>query len=285
MIKSARLSVLTRTREWFLLRDLESRAAKVPPEVASKSVGQFRLSNQRRGAAEALWVAGYPSDALRTLADAIAIAREATSSEPKTYELPLLDDEITKEHAGRFREMLAEHTRLCRDHAELAHDRKEIASKRRMRAIGAIAGAFAAVALIYLVVRTPRTLKATASGMYDGRYDPINATDGNESTDWLLPDRVTGWIEVQVLPPRNLSRVKLLNARNVPYNDRATNEFRVEAFSNGKVVKSADGKFDGFAPEPVWRTIELGGQRVDRIRIEVKSFHLSGGGFGEIEVD
>jgi hypothetical protein len=82
-----------------------------------------------------------------------------------------------------------------------------------------------------------------------------------------------------------VKRVKLLNARNTPYNDRATHEFKVEAFSKGALLKSADGRFEAFSPEATWRTVEMGAANVDRIRIEVKSWHLSGGGFGEIEVE
>ncbi len=279
-----------RAREWFLLRDLEARAEKVPAEVRDKTARALALSAQRRGAAEALWIAGFPADALRLLIDALALARGALTeagleAKASPIDAPALDSEVTKEHAAEFRALLAEHSRLVAGHQELALDKRGIAQKRVMRAAATAAAALAAVFAVYYLVRTPRVLKATASAMWDQRYQASNAVDGNDATDWVLPDRTPGWIEVQVIPPRKVARLKLLNARNTPYNDRSTHEFKVEAFSKGQVVKTADGRFEAFSAEPTWRTVEIGAASVDRIRIEVKTWHLSGGGFGEIEVD
>lgn len=286
-MRAPAMSVVARTREWFLLRDLESRAAKVPGERRVKTSRLMRLSEQRRSAAEALWIAGFPAEGLRLVTEALSLAREAISTTEPAAEpaAPMLDDEVKTEDAARFRALLAEHARLTRDHQELALDTPDITRKRRGRAAVAAVSALALVTVGYFVLRTPRILKATSSANYDGRYDTANALDGNESTDWLLPDRTPGWIELQVIPPRKVSKVKLLNARNLPFSDRATNEFKVEAFSAGKLVKSAEGKFDGFSAEPTWRTVDVQAAKVDRIRIEVKSFHVSGGGFAEIEVD
>lgn len=288
------MSVLARTREWFSLRDLESRAAKVPSDVRVQTASLLRLSEQRRSAAEALWTAGFPAEALRLLGDALTLAREATAKDPAgeaqgvsplTTALPTLDDDVKREDAARFRAMLTEHARLVGDHQELALDTTGVAKRRMTRAAIAAASALALLGLVYFIVRTPRVLKPTASASYDGRYDAANAVDGNESTDWLLPDRTAGWIEVQVVPPRKIGKLKLLNARNLPFSDRGTNEFKVEAFFAGKLLKSADGRFDGFSPEPAWRTVELNAGKIDRIRIEVKSWHLTGGGLSEIEAD
>lgn len=278
------MSVITRTREWLLQRDLESRVAKVPAERREKTSPAFRISEQRRSAAEALWVAGFPAEALRLLGEAINLANGAIEAEPRTFGFPALDEDVTREHGAEFRDLLIEHTRICRAHEDLALDAKGVARRRTQHLTIAASIALAAVGALYLVLRTPRTLKATSSANYDGRYDPNQATDGNESTDWLLPDRTAGWIDLQVIPPRKVSKVKLLNARNLPYSDRATHEFKVDAFFNGQPVATATGKFDGFSPEPTWRTVDIN-QKVDRIRVEVKSWHLSGGGFSEIEAD
>lgn len=284
------MSAIDRTREWFLLRDLETRAENVPNEVRSKTSRGLRLSTQRRNAAEALWIAGSPAEALRLLDEAVALAHDAlktggVDSGTYAYDPPDFDDDVTKEHAAKFRELLAEHTRLTASHQELALDPRGVANVRIVRAASVAGIALAALLAVYFVFRTPRVLKATASASWDARYPAANAVDGNNASDWVLPDRTPGWIEVELVPPRKVKKVKLLNARNTPYNDRSTFEFKVEVFEAGKVVKTGDGRFETFSPEPTWRSVEIGSVHADRIRIEVKSWHLSGGGFGEIEVE
>lgn len=284
------MTLVERVREWFLLRELEQRTAKVPSEVHAKTSRTLRLSRQRRDAAEALFIAGFPAEALRLAYDAVERARDAIREgtghvEPlETVDLPVFDDDVTSDHAELFREVLAEHTRLVSAHAELGVEAQEIARLRVSRIVAVAAAAILVVSGVIMLVRTPRVLKATASAQWDARYDAGNAVDGSESTDWVLPDRTAGWIEVQVIPPRPIKRVKLMNARNLPYGDRATNEFKVEAYDQGKIVKTGEGRFDGYSAEPTWRAVELG-PKVDRIRIDVKSWYLTGGGFSEIRVE
>jgi hypothetical protein len=280
------MSVLARTREWFALRELESRIAKVPADQREKTSRAMRLSEQRRRGAEALWIAGFPADALELLKNALALAKEAVSGEaPEATTGGALDEEVTPADAATFRALLAEHDKLFAEREDLALGPTDV-KKRRISRIATVALASVAfIGLLYFVLRTPRVLKATASAQYEARYEPGNAVDGSETTDWLLPDRTAGWIEVQVIPPRRVSKVKIVNARNIPFNDRATNEFKVDAFSGGAVVKTVEGRFEAYSPEVTARVIEIGAANVDRIRIEVKSWHQVGGGLSEIEVD
>lgn len=280
------MSVLARAREWFLLRDVETRAATLAPGVRARSTTLFRLSDQRRRAAEALWIAGFPAEALRLADDALALAHDAVGEKiVPAAEVRSLDEEVTAADGVRFRAVLVEHDRIQRTHEELVLDSREVVRRRISRVALAVASALIVISAVYFFARTPRVLKATASAVYDARYDAPNAVDGNDGSDWLLPDRTAGWIEIAVIPARKVSRVKLLNARNVPYNDRATHEFRVQSFSNGSEVKSVAGQFETYSAEPSWRTVDVGGAKIDRIRIEVKSWHLSGGGLSEVEVD
>ncbi|MBI2392673.1 MAG: discoidin domain-containing protein [Deltaproteobacteria bacterium] len=280
------MSIVAGVREWFLLRDLEARAAKVRDDIRAERGRSLRLSQQRRAAAEALWIAGHPAEALHLLRAAVELARSATEEgEPLVApELPAFDAEVKAADAARFRALLAEHAQLFERHAELRLAPRDVVERRVVRLAGTALVLLLSIVAIVLLARTPRRLEASASAKWDARYDPANAVDGNDKTDWLLPDHAQGWLDVKVIPPRKIARVKLMNARNLPWNDRASNELSIEAFDGAHVVKTATTKFDGVSPDPAWRTVEIGA-KVDRLRVHVKSSHAQGGGVSEVIVE
>jgi hypothetical protein len=82
-----------------------------------------------------------------------------------------------------------------------------------------------------------------------------------------------------------VSRIRLLNTHNTPYNDRATLEYRLIVFAHGVEARSIDGAFE-FSASPAWVTHDLGGiEGVDRVRFEVRTWHQHGGGLAEIQVE
>lgn len=276
---------MRRVSEFFLLNDLKERAATVAPDERERLASVYARAKQRSDAAEALWVAGFPAEAMRLAAEARELVR-GDAPAPEQAALPILDKDVTPEHTERFRSMQSETSAALDAQFGKWMDAQAIRGLQMNRI--AVSGAVVLAVLIaaVLALRTPRLLKAEASAHWgnDPRYDASKAVDGSDRTDWLLPDKTLGWLDLQVVPPRKLKRMNVTNARNVPYNDRATNEFHVEVFDGGQVVKQFDGSFEGFNAEPVTKSFDLG-VRADRIRITVKSHHLTGAGFGEVSVD
>jgi hypothetical protein len=141
------------------------------------------------------------------------------------------------------------------------------------------------VFLVWFVVHTPKTVRAEASASYGERFPPANAVDGRNETEWLLPDRTTGWLDLWLGPPRKVKAIKVLNAHNGPYDDRATKEWHVEVYGKGaQLAKAIDGSFPEFSNDPQSVTIPIDAGDVERIRFEIRGFHRTGGGVAEIEV-
>lgn len=128
-------------------------------------------------------------------------------------------------------------------------------------------------------------LGVTATMSYDlSEHAPAMAVDRNLATEWLLPNRTLGTLEIR-LAPRPLRLVRLRNARNGVYNDRGTQDFHVECYSAGKQVCRLAGSFPLFETTPGWNRLPLDVGRVDTLKIVVDSYHKSGGGLAEVSWD
>jgi len=125
-------------------------------------------------------------------------------------------------------------------------------------------------------------LKAEASANWDAGTMPRRASTVAIAPIGSCPTEPAGGSKCRSYRGER-SSVARHQARNVPYNDRATNEFHVDVFDKGQLVKQFDGKFDGFSPDPVTRTFDIG-MKADKVRLTVKSFYVSGGGFAEVSV-
>lgn len=291
-------------REWFLLDEADKRARAMPEDVRAPLSRDVRIAKQKREAAEVLWVGGAPAEALALARDAFETqARLATrEGDPKPSEqdlarleatrkmlveraVPELDEGVTATHTELFFALVDVHDRLHRLRAPLADSPAEVAKKRVRRIAFTALSAVATIVALYFILRTPRVVKAEASAVYSDHYAPAKALDGKPESEWLLPDNTLGWIDLHVSPPRRVNHLKLLNVHNGPYNDRATRDFHVEAYAGSTLLKSYDGTFPEFTETPAWVTVDLGVDKCDRIRIEVKSFHKSGGGFADLEID
>lgn len=271
------MSIVANAREWLLLNQLQSRVEGVPEEVRAEASRLLALSRERAAAAESLWLAGHAGESVRLAREAVELAREAVGDADQS--LPTASRDIE-----RYRQLRDLHARLLCEHEPLMLGPRAVSRRRRVRV------ALAALSLVMLcfslvaAVRLRNRVRVVASAQYGEHYTALDAIDGDQNTEWLLPDHAAGFIDVLIVPRRRVARVKLMNARNIPFDDRATRDVAVEAFDGSRVVKTGAATFEGPSRAAAWRTIEVGAT-VDRLRVHVNSWHAAGGGFAEIVVE
>ena len=78
--------------------------------------------------------------------------------------------------------------------------------------------------------------------------------------------------------------MRLVNAHNAFYLDRATHRARVTAFGEGGSETTVEGSFDAIVRQRSVLDLDLRATQVTRVRVEVLSFFLTGGGLAEVEV-
>ncbi|MEI9951940.1 MAG: hypothetical protein WDO74_23895 [Pseudomonadota bacterium] len=155
--------------------------------------------------------------------------------------------------------------------------------KRRRIQLGIALGLVLILSLVF-VQRLWGRPYAHASGVISEAHLASNALDGLDGTEWLLPDGKPGWIDIIPPKPRTLHGVRLLNAHNEFYLDRASREVRVTAYSETGPLGSVEGAFEKLTQDRALLDLPLEAQQVVRVRIEVRSFFDRGGGFAEIEL-
>jgi hypothetical protein len=154
--------------------------------------------------------------------------------------------------------------------------------RRRVLATAGLAGGLVLAGVVAaLLWYQPR---ASASGVYTPEFPADHATDGNETTEWLLPDGAAGWLQVTFPSRRRISSVVLVNAHNRMFLDRGTKDVRVTAFSDLDPVASATGTFPGVQNDRSAIELPLTAARVTHLRVEILSHYRAGGGLAEIEV-
>lgn len=238
-----------------------------------------QLVDQKYRAAEMLFVNGHEAEGLRLARAAYALeasdGAEALLFPPDLPEISL-DGELTPRHVDVFRTALRAHRRA----------RRRLASGRtRFRwllsvvvlALGLVAGGLWSA-------RDEAPPLARASAAWDMRYGPGKANDGFMRSEWLLPDATLGWWELTLDPPRDVRRVRLLNARNLPTLDRSTSSYRLTLHSGEEVV-AEEGAFPALDGRKQWAEHEVGLTEVSRVRIEILGFHEKGAGLAEVEID
>ncbi len=108
-------------------------------------------------------------------------------------------------------------------------------------------------------------------------YAPANALDGDESTEWIAPEGRGAALEIKFTPVRRLQRIRIVNARNRPHRDRATQSYTLTVYSDGGTKQSLDGRF----PKPTddrQETVHSLGGRVYCVRLNLTAhFGLSAG--------
>lgn len=151
-----------------------------------------------------------------------------------------------------------------------------------------VCGAILSVSLLGLIyveaTKKPKPPLVTATAQWDSRYPPENAVDGDDATDWVLPDKTLGELELRLDKARKVARVTVINARNPPYFDRGSHEIRVDALRGDAIVKSEVVSFNPPTRAVDSRTVNVGAE-IDRVRIVVLSYYLTGGGIAEVALE
>lgn len=155
--------------------------------------------------------------------------------------------------------------------------------QRKRLAAAAVAG-FLLVLLVVVVWRLWGRPVATASAVYSSHHPAANAIDGLLATEWLLPDDTPGWLQISYHSPRAVHAVRLLNAHNIHFQDRAAENVRVTAYCEHQAVASAEGRFAQIVADRSPLDLDLRADCVTHLRVEVLSYFKTGGGLAEVEV-
>ena len=298
MTKGALARNVDAAREYFSLRATEKRAKEISEERRASIASALMLARQKREAAEVLWAAGERAEGWKLAREALRLARESAEGMPEKECVdavakslddlaePRLDADVGGAHEKLFAETIVAYDELHRRVAPLVLDVRRLSKKRTL---GAVAGAVAAIVAIVLFAslgRTPRTLRIEGKTQWSDQFPPTNAVDGRDDTEWLLPDRSPGNVDLWIGPPRPLKALKILNAFAAPYGDRGTKDFRFTVYERGgHVAKTVEGKLHRAVP-PAWVEIPLETDvAIERIRFEVKSWQREGAGIAEFAVE
>lgn len=253
---------------------------------------ELELARAVDAAVGQLWSAGNLAMALRLLledgerllralrgmpeAEAEATALEALLRAGTKLGVPVLDRELTPAHRELLA-WLADGRRIC-----MAKLRGSPLRSKRARRSGAIVLGLLLALVAFQMCRNVST--AHASATYSSDFPARFTLDGLTKTEWLLPQEKKGWLELAFTRPRTVESLRIRNACNGSYRDRATKAFKVEAFSKTKVVATAEGEFPPIADDKGPLTIPLSAREVTHVRITVKSFYGAGAGLAEVEV-
>lgn len=306
-------SVLAAAIESLTLRDAAARSGLLPNDVRLKLRSDLALATQRRNAAEVLARHGHPAEAFalaresfgnaRRVAQKLLAAQAPGVSFPRALGLTPAGV-LAVERASRATERLApERDDAFGPEDELALsivlenapkierrlDRLTASSRElwllRVRRLVVVALAFAAALAALVWVAAPRKeVTATASAWWGSSEDehPRNAVDGDESTEWHLPDAALGFLEIRATPARDLRAVRLLDTRNPPFYDRITTRVRLTAFAGDRQLVSRESELPASIGAGRWVEVPLVASSVDRIRIDVLAFRQKGGGLTEV---
>jgi hypothetical protein len=243
------------------------------PSPAEPSPAEDERSADER-ALVALSQAGYRRvERLRTALAAcapIALERQSPSEAVTPGELP--DD---------FETIWAETERL----ASFTTRRRLLprARKRIRIALALVLGATLLAAML-ITLRVWYRPRAIASAVLSWEFPAAHAVDGLQATEWLLPDKTTGWLDVVFPSPRDIQKVTILNVHNRYFADRASKRVRVTAFDEFSTLGSVEGQYDRIVPKRSPLDLRLRVKGATRLRVEVLSSFDRGGGIAEVEV-
>ena len=192
---------------------------------------------------------------------------------------PTWNGDLRPENRRYFRNAIRTTEATLEHLSPLVMPPRRIVAARWLRLAAVLAVILAAVGTT-LAVRNAVDVRASGS-FNEVQYEARKATDGKPATEWLLPSNAGGWIEI-TFRPRDMKTVKLLNARNSPFHDRATRDFRIEGYLKKKLVHTSKHTFAKFEENPQWVIIPVPKMRVDALRVVVENHHKAGAGFAEI---
>lgn len=138
----------------------------------------------------------------------------------------------------------------------------------------------AAVAFVVLIsavvfpwlpaIELPR-VRVRASSQWSTRaHLPEEAVDGNPLTEWHARDGQSGWLEINLSPPRDIARLRVLNGHNGRYEDRAIGSAIFTLYRRGTRVGRVDHEWAEIEAQPAWVELPVQAQDVDRIRVTIR---------------
>jgi hypothetical protein len=297
---------VTRVVEFFFLRASMAASSSIDDDVRGPLRRDLALAARKREAAFAVSHRDPGVDAERLATDALDAAVSALSRvnekldpslrasleatvEAARHPAHLIDfdahDGEANTRAPQIARLLAAQATLHEAIEPLAMTRSELARARLNRVTLLLTTTALLIGVPYFVTRPPRNLVAEASASYGGEFLPQNVIDEQAKTEWLLPNGQLGWIDLQLAPPRSVSKLRLLNGHNAQYFDRAAKDLKITAYCEGGAAET-QYTFPEFSETPSWVTIPLGGKgKCSRVRIEVTSFHRVGSSIAEVELD
>lgn len=233
------------------------------------------------GAAEIeqrLVATGTPPSRAAFVRRVLGTAREAA--------LPVLDADVSPAHDDLQRDFLA--ARLVVDGVVrvVTLRPRDVLLQRVKRVVLVLIALAVVTAGTVIALRPPPSLTVTCSAHWNNvsDSDAPNVIDQDPDTEWSLPDRTQGWLELRLNPPHQVDKLRILNGRNRPWDDRGANAYRVEIMATGRPPKRMNGAFAQWKPEPTWQELQVATPNVERIRIYVDTWHRAGGSLAEVEV-
>ncbi|HJL16594.1 MAG TPA: hypothetical protein RMH99_13105 [Sandaracinaceae bacterium LLY-WYZ-13_1] len=244
---------------------------------APAGAGRARVS---RPAAESGWAGVLRARGLSSgKIEDVAEAEEAL----RRTDLPALDDEVSAKHGELFQQLIGARRQVDKVVGPATMTPAQLTWTQLSRIGFALLLLLVAGVGAYFLLRTPEGIEARASGRWSADFPPEHVIDDDPATEWLMPDRSRGWVEVEISPPTHVGQLRLLNSHNRHYNDRATREYSVEIWADGEQVRTIEGSWDQVDPHPEWTEHEVGVDEVERIRFNVRSWHRNGGGLAELD--
>ncbi len=142
------------------------------------------------------------------------------------------------------------------------------------------------LAMGYYLFRPAPEIEAVASACYSSTptHGARSVLDEDPGTNWLLPDRSTGWVELVFAHPRSVSSVEITNGHNPPYDDRAAGAIEVVLLGEGGAILASASHEFAFATSPSPERIEVSAEGVRRVRVYVRTFHRQGSALDAIRV-
>jgi len=256
---------------------------------------------QRHEAATVLLRQSQRAEAFPLAIAAFERARAATAEHPVNERLqrrledaareldgvavPEVERAFEPSHAHVLEQLLAVTRRVERDLRDATLDPSTARRRRIARALTALLVLALVGAAIVDLVRG-RRLRSGASAASEPGLSADNVVDDDLTTEWSLPAKIGGHVDVGWRSPRTLHRVRILNSKNLPSGEHGAREFRVEVFVDDKPVTAVEDRFESFSRDPEWKTIEFGEiPRAQGVRIIIKSWFGDGGGLTEVVVE
>lgn len=261
--------------EYFLLLDEQRRARALGEPEREAARALLANGELERSAAAERWLGDRPDDALARLTRACADVDEAARAIGEEVE-PIAE---ASDAPARYDALLTHYEQTRAEVSPLVASALARWARRGARLLIPLA-----VVLLALFVRKVRRfVHPIASGAFSPKYDARYAIDGRPDTAWIAPDSTKAWIDFELMPPRPVKWIRLLDTRNSPNNDREVKEFRIEFWREGRPIDAVEGTYPGGERPGYIRVAVERPWNVEKVRFVIKSYAERGGGLAEIE--